>query len=567
MKKDKSTVTISIKILWVLVILANIKSIFTDSGFDNTYTVSMAYRHINGDGMFINMWEPHQTSMFLTEILMRIYRIFVPSYTGVIIFLQIFGTLFFALLCIPLYKLIKKYSGKIIAELACIFFMAFRVKQSSFPDYANMLILFSVLLFISLVNYINEHKLTDLILVSLFMCLQVLSYPSSVITGIGVIIILIIYSDRKFLSVLVFSLSCALAGAVYTGFFIIKLGADRFITSVKNIFLTDSHSSTSEMYSSYFQGIPVAILWLAISVFLAISVTLIINYSKTITGSRLIKIKMCFHGSTFSTVLGIVIAVVEVIMLLLQKKLGYESSCVIYLIPLTLTILAIPGFLRMESEAQRVWLISLIISVSSFISAQLLTDLGLITVLAFLSLAGTVSFIPLSHMKEDLTGFLVGICLCIVLHRGLVIWGFGNKWNVNMVYEVENIVRSGPSAGTVCDYMTYYMTEADYRDHHNYIHDDDTFMLVETWVFDPAEYMLSPGSIANPSTIDTPVYNEHTLDYFKLNPDKTPSVIAVSCWYGNLNIDKDSFIMKWIDENYYIEADGSYWRYYRKALE
>ena len=54
-------------LLWVAVILASIKSIFTDTGFDNAYTVAMSYRHLKGDGMFEQMWEPHQTSIFFTD--------------------------------------------------------------------------------------------------------------------------------------------------------------------------------------------------------------------------------------------------------------------------------------------------------------------------------------------------------------------------------------------------------------------------------------------------------------------------------------------------------------------
>ena len=45
-----------IVLLWVAVVLASIKSIFTDTGFDNAYTVAMSYRHLNGDGMFQQMW-------------------------------------------------------------------------------------------------------------------------------------------------------------------------------------------------------------------------------------------------------------------------------------------------------------------------------------------------------------------------------------------------------------------------------------------------------------------------------------------------------------------------------
>lgn len=80
-------------LLWLGAVLVSIKSIFTDFGVDNGYAVATSYRHISGDRMFLEMWEPHQTSAFLVDILMLVYRVFVPSFTGVAIYLQITGVL------------------------------------------------------------------------------------------------------------------------------------------------------------------------------------------------------------------------------------------------------------------------------------------------------------------------------------------------------------------------------------------------------------------------------------------------------------------------------------------
>ena len=55
------------------------------------------------------------------------------------------------------------------------------------------------------------------------------------------------------------------------------------------------------------------------------------------------------------------------------------------------------------------------------------------------------------------------------------------------------------------------------------------------------------------------------LHYFEINPGKEPTVVAVKCWFGNLDISPDSFIMKWVEEGYEKIGDGSYFRFYRKA--
>ena len=141
-----------VNVIFVFCILAAIKSIFTDTGYDNSYAVSMSFRHLNGDDMFHYMWEPHQTSIFVTDILMWLYHLFVPSFTGVMLFLQIVGTLAMGGISILLYKIFSNVISKNAAKLACMFFFIFRVKQSPFLDYANLMICFSTLAFVFLIR-------------------------------------------------------------------------------------------------------------------------------------------------------------------------------------------------------------------------------------------------------------------------------------------------------------------------------------------------------------------------------------------------------------------------------
>ena len=117
MKTKSSKTGIIIKILWILAVLVSIKTIFTDFGGDNAYSMAMSYRHITGDRMFLEMWEPHQTSIFLTDILMWVYGLVVPSFTGVAVYLQVCGTLFFALIAVFLFKAIKETANMLVMNL------------------------------------------------------------------------------------------------------------------------------------------------------------------------------------------------------------------------------------------------------------------------------------------------------------------------------------------------------------------------------------------------------------------------------------------------------------------
>ncbi len=61
-------------------------------------------------------------------------------------------------------------------------------------------------------------------------------------------------------------------------------------------------------------------------------------------------------------------------------------------------------------------------------------------------------------------------------------------------------------------------------------------------------------------------YGEKLLRYWEQNPDKFPDVVVVDCWFGNLNVDENSWIMQWIYEEFGADSyeDGTYQRYYRR---
>ena len=68
--------------------LAAMKLIFVDYTLDEEYQIVMAYRHLRGDMLFKEMWEPHQTSAFLCAGLIWIYRTVTGTITGVVLFLR-----------------------------------------------------------------------------------------------------------------------------------------------------------------------------------------------------------------------------------------------------------------------------------------------------------------------------------------------------------------------------------------------------------------------------------------------------------------------------------------------
>lgn len=543
---------ICMSLLWAAVLLASVKSIFTDTGFDNAYTVAMSFRHLRGDGMFEQMWEPHQTSIFFTDLFMWIYHLFVPSYTGVMIYLQIVGTLFFMIIGVLLYKLLKNITGRDIAQLAAVFFIMFRAKQTPFPDFANLQIAFSTLLFLCLISFIREQqKKRYLCLAAVFLCLEVLSYPSCLLAYLPAVLILFWKTEARWKNIGLFTAICALFGGIYTGYFVCKTGLHNFLRNLTNIFYSDSHSGDAYVSLwNYFYGIITAILWLILC---SLFVWLLLWVIR----------KLSHKSVAFFPVYGLVLLFSEVALLLLQKKTGLDWTCSFYIIPGFLMVLSCFSYKQMNEQEKTIWLTGNLLALSSFIAAWLLTDLGLITIVPYMVLGGIVSFVALRHRKRQIEILLFTACALVTIHRGLVVWGYANKDQIWMVQDITAMITSGPAIGIVSDYMTYYQTNCDKEDHSKFITSEDSVFLVGNWLIDPMEFLLTDADISNYSTIDTPVYNEKLLDYLELYPEKEPTVVAVSCFYGQMQVNDDTWIMQWVNENYETVGDGRYWRYYR----
>ena len=548
MNENKKEVA-CLRILWIGTILVSIKSIFTDFGVDNAYQLAMSYRHLAGDRMLREMWEPHQTSIFLNDVLIYLYHLFVPSYAGVVLYLQICGTILFVLLGYLIYRILKERGDIFTAQVAWMFLITFRAKQTPFPEFSNLEIAFSILTFWAMIRFLEDQKkLYYPVLVGVFVFLQALSYPSCLLSVVAVLILFWTRTEQRFRNCMAVLGTLAALGVSYVGYFLIRMGFADFLTAIHNIFLSDSHSTFR--YNGYWTGFIIMFAATLGSVLLA-------------AGLRLV-IKPLRHFSIY-VVSAVLFLALELGMLVMQRRTGVDWTCSIYVLPLMIILLAVMAFRRATKEERELWEVGLLISGASFLSTLLLTDLGMITITAYLVLGGALSFLLLRHLCKDARWFMAALLLLVVVHRGLVIWGLGNvNGRVQMVWEAQNVIRSGPALGVVCDHVNKHQAKIDQEELASYLGEGDKVFFVGPELINPLVYLYANGEISNYSTIDTPKYNECLDDYFTMNPEKEPTVIAVSGWFGVSAVPESAWIMQWVHERYELVADGSYWSFYRK---
>ncbi|MCM1027111.1 MAG: hypothetical protein NC432_11790 [Roseburia sp.] len=541
-----------LRLLWFGAILVTVKSIFTDFGVDNGYAVATSYRHISGDRMFWEMWEPHQTSSFLVDILMLIYRVFVPSFTGVAIYLQVMGVLLWIPILFVLHKELSKHIDKDISHLICIFLLVFRAKQTVFPEFSNMQIGFSALFFVFMIKFIcDQTQWKHLILAAVFLCLEIISYPTCIIAYAAAVGILLAYTARKGRNVLVFSGVCAVLGTLYVGYFILTRGLTGFGEVLSLLIRADaSHTGVSMSLSQYFQVFLEGAAYMAVILAIAAVIWFLLRRRRDIA---------------FLEVFGVTLLLVTGAALLLWIGGRGGASEWHYCIAAVLLIMLGWGGRRLLTDTERkIWISGILISVSSFFAVAVLTNCALMSVAAYLSLAAAVSMIPLSRLRKGF--FCAGaVLLFVLLHRGLITCGYNQVARHTFVSELESIVRVGPAAGILCDDNTSCVYRDNVTDFESFIEPEDSVYFIAWWGYDPLYYVQAGVDVSASSVISSPTYGEYQVDYWSRYDDKVPTVIAVTCYNDQLMIAQHEWqaISEWMEGRYTWAGDGVWWRYYR----
>ncbi|MCR5722071.1 MAG: hypothetical protein K6G72_06990 [Lachnospiraceae bacterium] len=549
-RKEKVLVVLG----WVATALVSIKSIFMDFGVDNAYQLAMSYRHLQGDKMFLEMWEPHQTSIFVNDFLMWVYRLFVPSFEGVAIYIQVMGTILMLAVALVLYKTLKGRVGDFVLQFMCMGIVLFRVKQTPGIEFSNLFIAFSVLLFCTLMTWLNhKNQVRWILCLGILNFLQVLTYPSSVLISIIISIIVLKESSYKIRDFLAFAATNIALFGTYITYFLITIGPATLLQCFTKILQGDTHYDGTYR-EGFFCNFPQAIILLGVSA----SIGLIYG----IANHFIAKGKLVASPIEIGILSAIVL---DIAMVYEQRRTHLDFDRVIYIIPLAVILLSIAFYRNMDSGDRRLWIIGLIISVATFFSVMLLTDTALLTQVPYLILGGMVSLVPISKSAKRAHSIIVLIIALILCHRALVVAGYGNLGQkVIMTHEAENIVHKGPTIGIICDRENVLRAQEGYEDFQQYVETDDIVLVLskDLYPLDSAVYMFG-GHIANHSTMCFQYDNAVLTDYFAINPHKYPTVIAVACAYGNMQVNLDGYAMKWVNDHFTPVAEGKFWKFYR----
>lgn len=546
--------------LILLSVLASLKMIFFALGMDEEYQLVMAYRNAVGDRLFLDMWEPHQSSAFLCTLLMKPYLALFGT-TGIVLYLRVCGTLLHLAVSLYLHRVLVRFLDKRSSWLLALLYYNIIPKQIILPEFGIMQVWFLTLFTLFLLQYYGmSKKVRYLVLSALSLALNILSYPSCLILfPFALPAIFRLSGKDKWRDMGIFTLTCGFCGGAYLGMLFFHTTPGELLQTLSRIVNGDiTHSlSLSDKALSFLQkALYEALLW---------------------GGCRLLAVAIAkWRGldSCQTHCLTILNACAVQLFYWLGLNTGYESMH-IHLIAVTVAGLSAYGRDKSRTREGILLRYCILAALMSLLAVVYLTDISLTESIPHATPAaiygGALLLMACSGKRESakassrwISVTLTALLLTAVFGKGYTL----RAGDYSNVLQSGGIMKAGPAAGTVSNYIRAYVYNSEYENWQAHLRDGDKVLIVTNQVqsLGTIQYLFKAVEISHYSIVNPTPYDERLLEYWKLYPHKAPNVIVVDCWYGQLRVDSDSWIMNYVegDFGYTGMEEGEYIRIYRK---
>ncbi|MBP5554511.1 MAG: hypothetical protein J6X94_06520 [Lachnospiraceae bacterium] len=542
-----------------------LKRIFADFDYDSGYAAAIGYRILKGDRMFAEMWEPHQISAFLCAFLELIYIKIAGTTTGIILYLHVMGAVIKTAVAMVFYKALGKVFARDNAFVTSCIFMILSPKLLIIPEYSNMQVYSSVLLFSFLIFFITDKKPVYLALSSVSLFLAVLAYPSCVIMWIAALIILFRYTDKGLKNLCFLTLICLFLGILYMGGFALSLGIHDFLNGIAHIATSDPSHSAGVLSKLTGYGKDLLSILASYIIIAGISVLAV-------------RIKNCVKkdsGETNRKNFVIIFLILCGIWQISDALMMNTDYCFLEF-QTGLLIAGLVMSLGKKNLQKDVLSIALIISVFQMLSTAILSNLSLNSSLGYMILGVCISFSYLYEYETgkdapERLGFIRIFPVIPIVFINLFIVRSMSFCYINLT-DIAGVSKKGPMIGIFSEYMAPYILDRTYEEWQDIIPDGSTVLISgNCGMMDGAsslEYLFKDVEIAVKDTQTSCVIDESQGQYFIEHPEKKPDVVEIVCWYGESKEPDDSWLMNMLRDNYgdeYISQnyyDGSYRRYY-----
>ncbi len=504
-----------------LALLSSIKILFLGLNVDEEYALAMAWRILGPDAMWSQMWEPHQSSGFLAAGLLGAYMQIRGDGEYALIFVRAGGLVLQALVAWRLYAVWRRIEGRPAAGVLALWYFLHLPKWISTPEFSNMLLGFSLLLYLAYVEWSMGGSKWHLWQMGLWMSLLVLAYPSCVL--LFPIVLCLLWrqrGSRPGAYLWHFILPCGLGGTAYLLYFGLSLGWGNFFQGVLASTRDGSHSA------GWGERLKILASQLADLAPHALAVCLLALALASLAAWR--------TGSGVRGCLPYALAIAALteqmfVWLFLSRDLlfPYLYGFVFYGLGL---VLYQRGAGELQEGHKRALKAGLVLGFFLWLLAYLPSNTQISATASYLHL-GIMAGISLLWRRYPagralLAWALLGLTL---FARGFLV--YGNMGAKDDIFLVRQKALYGPAKGVYCHYNVgfRYNFYAEMLPEH--IAPGERWMLVAR---NSSRYMLGSGLPAHYSTISTPTFDQRLWQYWGLHPECAPLWVVTEEGYGSL---------------------------------
>jgi|GEM_PF-2990415 len=538
--------------LMVGIAAISVKMIVCGYVADDAYHVVMSYRQAIGDRLFMEMWEPHQTSAFLSAALIKLFMTATGSVESVVIFLRVCGLCCHAIVAFVLFMTVRKLMGLKEAFLLAVLFYASFPKLTAIPEFSNMQLWFVTLSLCMMLKAYEKKfdKPVFVILSATFLCLSIITYPTGIIVAVAFCVALLINRDsRNMKGFGCFVITCFAEGVAYLAAIFAGKDFKTVISNIGNVLSGDSsHMSGVNVMgestiASFFSGFGM-LLCFGLAVIMLSSITaFIIGKIRKGTGAY----ELCI---TISVIICSLITAYYVFV----KQMGYDCYKLQFVVlPVEALLGAVIVKKEKESGLRGFWLLAIVSGILVFAAVVAISNLEAYVNLPLLQVALIWSIVAIFAHFSHKNILFYGLLFMAVVTIGVT--GYTQKTSGigRNIFQYNAIIADGPAKGIRVDWVVMERYKSGNADMKQIVGGDESVLVVSNDLYaTPTElYMAAPLKISQYSTICTPTFGEKHLDYWAQFPDRLPALIVLEKEYEDYA--GEQFIYNWLMENYEFE--------------
>ncbi|MDE7251801.1 MAG: glycosyltransferase family 39 protein [Acetatifactor sp.] len=539
----------------MLSILGTIRIVMFGQDVDEQYAVAMAYRMVCGDRMFLEMWEPHQTSGFLAAVFIKLFMILTGGIDYLVIYLRVVGVVIQFIISVFLYDTMKKFFSKDVALGMAFFFYNTISKNSPVPEFTNMLLWFSVITFLCLMRFVENHNFAIkwLVLAGIFSSLLVLSYPTCILAVIPVLIGIWVVSEQKqrLKNCAGYMGTCACCGIAYLLYFLSHMSIAEFMFGFGQMCTDGSHSATllNKLAGYVREDMLKLAPHMLISVGMACAIWFLIMFfqHKRCDFLMCLLLSSCLEQGyvwifqdnrlKFPSIFYFVLLVIGVFRYIKSNRLGLGEDALQYK----------SMFWFGSIMALFIWIAALLTSNTYLYDTVEYTMVGLIAAIGYTE----YEYKENKWWWKAVILVLLGVAL---FRRGYLMYYTYGK---DTVFVTKQKAVSGPLAGIYCRWsegVNYNLSSELIK---QYIPEGSNVLFVGT---DVVLYLQGEQQVSNFSTICTPTFDERLYTYWEHYPKKYPEYVV---WDTGIYFRPSEEMTNRLLTDCMLIAEEENWRIYR----